>query len=79
LKTTAFAARRRAGSGAGRAGAARLVIRVLLADDQPLVRAGFRVLIDSAEDLEVVGEAADGAQAVAPARQASDRPARTSS
>jgi DNA-binding NarL/FixJ family response regulator len=45
--------------------------RVLIADDQALVRAGFRVLIDSAEDLEVVGEAADGAQAVALARSAS--------
>jgi DNA-binding NarL/FixJ family response regulator len=42
--------------------------RVLIADDQALVRAGFRVLIDSARDLEVVGEAADGAQAVALAR-----------
>ena len=38
---------------------------VVVADDQALVRAGFRVLIDSAADLEVVGEAADGAQAVA--------------
>jgi len=41
------------------------MIRVLIADDQALVRAGFRVLIDSAEDLESVGEAADGAEAVA--------------
>jgi DNA-binding NarL/FixJ family response regulator len=40
------------------------MIRVLIADDQALVRAGFRVLIDSAEDLESVGEAADGAEAV---------------
>jgi len=38
--------------------------RVLIADDQALVRGGFRVLIDSADDLEVVGEAADGAEAV---------------
>jgi DNA-binding NarL/FixJ family response regulator len=45
------------------------VIRVLLADDQALIRAGFRMLVDSAEDMEVVGEAADGAQAVALARQ----------
>jgi DNA-binding NarL/FixJ family response regulator len=44
------------------------VIRVLIADDQALVRAGFRVLIDSASDLEVVGEAADGREAVALAR-----------
>lgn len=45
------------------------MIRVLIADDQALVRAGFRVLIDSAEDLEAVGEAADGAEAVALARE----------
>ena len=43
-------------------------IRVLLADDQALIRAGFRVLIDSADDLEVVGEAADGAEAIALSR-----------
>jgi DNA-binding NarL/FixJ family response regulator len=40
------------------------VIRVLLADDQALIRAGFRALLDSSEDIEVVGEADDGAQAV---------------
>jgi DNA-binding NarL/FixJ family response regulator len=40
------------------------VIRVLVADDQALVRAGFGVLIDSADDLAVVGLAADGAEAV---------------
>jgi DNA-binding NarL/FixJ family response regulator len=40
------------------------VIRVLIADDQALVRAGFRVLIDSDPGLQVVGEAADGAAAV---------------
>jgi DNA-binding NarL/FixJ family response regulator len=40
------------------------VIGVLVVDDQALVRAGFRVLVDSARDLEVLGEAADGAQAV---------------
>ncbi len=45
------------------------MIRVLIADDQALVRGGFRMLIDSAEDLEVVGEACDGAQAVALARE----------
>jgi DNA-binding NarL/FixJ family response regulator len=45
--------------------------RVLIADDQALVRAGFRVLIDSAPDLEVVGEAADGAEAVRLARETS--------
>jgi DNA-binding NarL/FixJ family response regulator len=41
------------------------MIRVLIADDQALVRAGFRVLIDSAPDLTVVGEAADGIEALA--------------
>ena len=40
------------------------MIRVVLADDQALIRAGFRVLLDSAGDLEVVGEALDGQQAV---------------
>ncbi len=39
-------------------------IRVVLADDQALIRAGFRALIDSAPDLTVVGEAEDGASAV---------------
>jgi CheY-like chemotaxis protein len=45
-------------------------IRVLVADDQTLVRAGFRVLVDSAPDLEVVGEAGNGAEAVDLARSA---------
>ena len=40
------------------------MIRVLLADDQALVRAGFRKLLEAEEDIEVAGEAADGAQAV---------------
>ncbi len=39
-------------------------IRVLLADDQALVRAGFRALLERAEDIEVVGEAGDGARAL---------------
>jgi len=43
-------------------------IKVLLADDQALVRAGFRVLLDVEDDITVVGEAADGAEAVALAR-----------
>ena len=43
-------------------------IDVLIADDQQLVRAGFRVLIDSAADLEVVGEASTGLEAVELAR-----------
>ena len=40
------------------------MITVLLADDQPLVRAGLRALLDTEDDLTVVGEAAGGAQAV---------------
>jgi DNA-binding NarL/FixJ family response regulator len=45
------------------------MIRVLLVDDQALVRAGFRMLLDHAGDVEVVGEADNGGQAVALARQ----------
>ena len=44
------------------AAAGRHVTSVLLADDQALVRAGFRVLLESQDDIEVVGEAADGAR-----------------
>ena len=44
-------------------------IRVLLADDQALVRAGFRALLDAEDGLEVVAEAADGEVAVAAARE----------
>ena len=43
-------------------------IRVLIADDEALVRAGFKVLVDSAPGLSVVGEASDGIQAVRQAR-----------
>jgi DNA-binding NarL/FixJ family response regulator len=46
-----------------------MTVRVVVADDQLLVRAGFRVLVDSAPDLEVVGEAGDGVEAVELARQ----------
>jgi DNA-binding NarL/FixJ family response regulator len=45
------------------------MIRVLLADDQVLVRAGFRLLLESAHDITVVGEAANGGVAVALARE----------
>jgi DNA-binding NarL/FixJ family response regulator len=41
------------------------VIRVLIADDQTLVRDGFRMILDEQEDIDVVGEAADGLEAVA--------------
>ncbi|KPI12150.1 two component transcriptional regulator, LuxR family [Actinobacteria bacterium OK074] len=44
-------------------------IRVLLADDQALLRSAFRVLVDSEPDMEVVGEASDGAEAVRLARE----------
>ena len=40
------------------------MIRVLLADDQALVRSGFRMILDSRDDVEVVGEAQDGLEAV---------------
>ncbi|MFD6142471.1 response regulator [Promicromonospora sp. NPDC060271] len=43
-------------------------VRVLVADDEPLVRSGLRLILDAEPDIEVVGEAADGAQAVELAR-----------
>ena len=46
-----------------------MTIRVVVADDQTLVRAGFRLLVDSAADLQVVGEAVDGAEALELARR----------
>jgi DNA-binding NarL/FixJ family response regulator len=45
------------------------MIRVLLADDQALLREGFRALIDREADMTVIGEASDGAQAVQRSRQ----------
>jgi DNA-binding NarL/FixJ family response regulator len=45
------------------------VIRVALADDQPLVRAGFAMILSAEEDIEVVGEASDGSSALALVRQ----------
>jgi DNA-binding NarL/FixJ family response regulator len=45
-----------------------VTVRVLLADDQVLIRAGFRLIIESADDMVVVGEANDGREAVALAR-----------
>ncbi|MET7384710.1 response regulator transcription factor [Streptomyces sp. NPDC005385] len=49
-----------------------MTIRVVLADDQALLRSAFRVLVDSEPDMEVVAEASDGAEAVALTR--SERP-----
>ncbi|MEW2358754.1 response regulator transcription factor [Spirillospora sp. NPDC029432] len=46
-----------------------MTIRVLIADDQEMVRTGFRMIIDSQPDMEVVGEAPDGVRAVALARE----------
>jgi DNA-binding NarL/FixJ family response regulator len=45
------------------------MIRVLIADDQELVRAGFRMILELQEDIEVIGEAGDGAGAVTMARE----------
>jgi DNA-binding NarL/FixJ family response regulator len=45
------------------------VITVLLVDDQPLIRAGFRALLEAEDDIEVVGEAANGREGVALATQ----------
>jgi DNA-binding NarL/FixJ family response regulator len=47
------------------------VIRVLVADDQTLVRSGFRLILDAQADIDVVGEAGDGAEALALARELS--------
>ncbi|HUA30842.1 MAG TPA: response regulator transcription factor [Streptosporangiaceae bacterium] len=46
-----------------------MTIGVIIADDQALVRGGFRVLVDIADDMEVLGEAKDGTEAVALARE----------
>ena len=45
------------------------MIRVLIADDQALVRGGFRMILDAQQDIEVVGEACDGREALARARE----------
>ena len=47
------------------------MIRVLIVDDQQLVRSGFRLILEAEDDLTVVGEAADGAEAVELARRSS--------
>ncbi len=46
-----------------------MTVRVLLADDQPLIRKGFRMILEEHEDLLVVAEAGDGEEAVSQARQ----------
>jgi DNA-binding NarL/FixJ family response regulator len=48
-----------------------MVIRLLLVDDQTLVRAGFRMILEAQPDFEVVGEAGDGDEAIAAARELS--------
>jgi DNA-binding NarL/FixJ family response regulator len=48
-----------------------VTIRVLLADDQELVRSGFRLILEARDDIEVVGEASEGAEAVELARAVS--------
>jgi DNA-binding NarL/FixJ family response regulator len=48
------------------------MIRVLIADDQALVRTGFRMILDAEDDIEVAGEAADGLEAISAAK--SERP-----
>ncbi len=45
------------------------MIRVLLVDDQPLIRSGFRALLDTEDDIEVVAEAGDGSEGLARARE----------
>ena len=52
------------GAELSRQAGARVTVRVLLVDDQQLIRAGFRMILDAEEDIEVVGECADGTQAV---------------
>ncbi|HWT94169.1 MAG TPA: response regulator transcription factor, partial [Solirubrobacteraceae bacterium] len=59
----------RRGDAAARPRAGALVIGVLLADDQALVRAGFRALLAAQADIDVVGEAGDGVEAVELARR----------
>ena len=45
------------------------MLRLLIADDQPLMRAGFRAVLEATGDMRVVGEAGDGAEAVRAARE----------
>ena len=59
-----------AGRGDARAAGGGGVIRVLIADDHAVVRQGLRTFLDLQDDIEVVGEAADGEEAVAAAARA---------
>ena len=60
-------------AGAGSVGA----VRVLLVDDQAVVRAGLATILSAHDDLEVVGEASDGIEAVAAVRRLASRRRRT--
>ena len=44
------------------------MIKIVLADDQPLVRGGFRLILEAEEGIAVVGEASDGEEAIAATR-----------
>ena len=46
-----------------------MTVRLLIADDQALVRAGFRMILDAEDDLDVVGEAGDGLEAIEQAKR----------
>ena len=46
-----------------------MTVRVLIADDQDLIRTGLKMILDAQPDIDVIGEAADGRQAVALARE----------
>ena len=56
------AARRLPGARPPAAGGGAVSVRVVIADDQALVRGGFRMILDARDDIEVVGEAGDGAR-----------------
>ena len=62
-------ARGRGSGGAHGRSAGMNTVRVLIADDQALVRAGFKMILDAEDDLDVIGEAADGLEAVELARR----------
>jgi len=55
--------------GAAKSGLGHMTIRVIVADDQELIRTGLTMILDAQPDIEVIGEAADGRAAVALARE----------